>query len=512
MAGDIRTMTMGDALDALRADATVGYYVMPVEAQGKDCLTFSELTFDSRAVIPGTLFVCKGAAFREEFLRDAASRGAAAYVAERPYDVDLPALIVDDVRRAMAVLANRFFGSPSMGLPVVGLTGTKGKTTTAFYLNSIFKARRVGPTGLLTGLVVDDGAMCEPSHNTTPEAIELQRILSRAASNGCDLAVMEVSSQGLKYDRTYGTRFKVAAFTNLGEDHISPIEHPTFEDYFASKLRIFSQCETAVVNLDADRAPEILAAALRAPRLLTYAMSDERADVRLSSCVHEGEGRWHLSVVTPRGEIQMGFSALGRFNVANALAAIAVAEALGIDHAAIVDGLAHVAVPGRMERYDAPDGSVVGIVDYAHNAMSMEALLGCVREEFPGREVTVVFGATGERATHRRAGLGRAAALGADRIILTEDDPGAVPVHLICEEIGAAIKAAGGSCEVVENRSEAVRRALDGAQRPAVVVLAGKGAEEEIRRAEGTVPCKSDAQLLCEGIGASFPGYGVISK
>jgi UDP-N-acetylmuramoyl-L-alanyl-D-glutamate--2,6-diaminopimelate ligase len=317
---------------------------------------------------------------------------------------------------------------------------------------------------------------------------------------------MEASSQGLKYHRTLGTRFAVGLFTNIGEDHISPIEHPTFEDYFASKLRIFDQSDCAVVNLGCDRAPEVVEAARRAPRLLTYADDASLgADVSLAALTHEGEGFWTLDVSTPVGRVEVGLDALGRFNVQNALAALAAAVALDVDPAVLGQGLRGIAVPGRMERYDAPDGSLVGIVDYAHNGMSMEALLRCVREEFPGRELTVVFGSTGEKAVTRRPGLGHAAGRWADRIVLTEDDPGRVPVAQICAELAAAIEEVGGAGHytVVENRAEAVHEAVREARRPGVVVLAGKGAEDAILRAGGVEPCATDAQLICAELGCT---------
>lgn len=470
---------------------------------------FADLTFDSRAVVPGALFVCKGAAFREEYLLDAVRRGARAYVGEAAHACGVPGVVVGDVRRAMAVLAVSFFGNPSSVLKVAGVTGTKGKTTVTFYLDSIMRARRGAPSALIGGVAVDDGRARVPSHCTTPEAVELQRLLARARDNGCDVASMEVSSQALKYDRTYGTRFAVGAFTNIGEDHISPIEHPTFEDYFSSKLKIFAQSDAAVVNLDADRLPRVLDAARAAGRVVGYSCRDAAgADVRLLSCERKPGGPARVSCSTPVGPVEFGFGALGRFNVSNALAAISCALLLGADREAVEEGLADARVPGRMERYDSPDGSVVGIVDYAHNGMSMEALLACVRETFPGREVTVVFGATGERGTHRRAGLGHAAGRLADRVILTEDDPGRVPVSEICAEVGRAVLEAGGAYEEVDDRAEAVRRAVGGARRPAVVVLAGKGTETSIVRAEGPVPCKPDAQLLCEELGVPFAGLG----
>lgn len=506
------------ALGALAADAGISWSCVDAAGRPADAASFgaaagegsfAELTYDSRAAVPGTLFVCKGASFKPSYLADAAARGAAAYVAERPYpEAGLPGIVVSDVRRAMARLACAFFGDPSRRLDVVGFTGTKGKTTATFYADAILRARGAAPNAMLTGVVVDDGLTRAPSHNTTPEAIPLQRHLANAVRAGCDAAVMEVSSQGLKYDRTLGTRFAAGVFTNIGEDHISPVEHPTFEDYFASKLRLFDQCSTAVVNLETDRAGEVLAAARRSPRLLTYSADPSSgADVRLVRRERRGEGRWRLEVATPRGPLGIDFAALGAFNVSNALAALAACEAIGVDRGAMEAGLADVHVPGRMERYDSPDGGVVGIVDYAHNGMSMEALLRCARVEFPGRELTVVFGSTGERAVDRREGLGRAAGMLADRVILTEDEPGRVPVAQICAEIGAAVRAAGGECAVIEDRREAVREAVAGARRPAVVVVAGKGAETTMLRADGPEPYGPDARVLCAELGVDFPGY-----
>lgn len=506
------------ALAALEADGSLtwrcvdgeGRTVSPEEfARLEGDGELADLTFDSRAVAPRTLFVCKGAAFKPAYLADAAARGACAYVAGEPIGgCGLPGIAVDDVRRAMARIACAFFGDPSGRLRVVGITGTKGKTTATFYADAVLRARGGAPSAMLTGVVTDDGMGRAPSHNTTPEAIELQRHLANAVRAGCDAAVMEVSSQGLKYDRTLGTRFEVGVFTNIAEDHISPVEHPTFEDYFASKLRLFSQCACAVVNLETDRRDAVLAAARTAPRLLTYAArAGLGADVFPTRCARAGEGRWDLEVATPSGAFALRFGGLGCFNVSNALAAVAACEALGVDHAAMARGLADVHVPGRMERYDAPDGSLVGIVDYAHNEMSMEALLKCVRAEFPGREVTVVFGATGNRGTHRRPGLGRAAGRNADRIVLTEDDPADVPVAEICAEIGEAIRAQGGDYRVVEDRAEAVHEAFAGARRPAVVVVAGKGAEDSILRAGGLQRCATDAELVCRELGVPFAGY-----
>lgn len=518
--GERYRMTLAEVLDCLEmaegegfahlVDETGGPVFGGPYAQALLRTEITDVTFDSRTVGRGALFVCKGAAFREHYLVAAASDGATAYLAESAHlGIGIPGIVVADVRRAMARVACAFFDDPSRRMHVVGITGTKGKTTVAFYVDAILRARTPRrPSGLLTGVVVDDGRTRAHARNTTPESVELQRHLACACDAGCDVTVMEASSQGFKYDRTLGTRFAVGAFTNIGEDHVSPTEHPTFEDYFTSKLRIFSQSDAAVVNLESAHAARILATARSAcPRVVTYALHDEAADVRLANLERLSEGAWRLDVVVPGDRLALDFRALGEFNVSNALAAIAVAHALGVASDAIVAGLADVRVPGRMERYDAPDGSIVGIVDYAHNEMSMRALLMSAREDFPDRELTVLFGSCGTRGTDRRAGLGRAAGELADRIILTEDDPGPVDVRAICEEIGVAVSAAGGTYEIVCDRPRAVRRALEGAHRPAVVLLAGKGAESDILRAGGVERCDPDAKLLCEGLGIAFRGY-----
>lgn len=479
---------------------------------------FTDVTFDSRAAGQGSLFVCKGSTFRPSYLADAVARGACAYLAERAYpEAGVPGLVVSDVRKAMARLAVAFFGNPSGDMRVVGITGTKGKTTVAYYVDAILRARGGGArSALLTGVVIDDGQTRRHAQNTTPEAVELQRHLAVARDAGCDVAVMEASSQGFKYDRTLGTRFAVGVFTNIGEDHISPIEHPTFEDYFSSKLRIFDQSDVAVVNAQSDHAPRVLKAAGRCRRLITYGLEPTgpdgaACDVFPLSRQRVGEGRWRMEVATPSGPLALEIDALGDFNVSNALAAVAVAQGLGLDHECVARGLAHVHVPGRMERYDSPDGSIVGIIDYAHNEMSMRALLGSAREEFPGREVTVVFGSCGTRGFDRRAGLGRVAGSLADRVILTEDDPGPVDVRSICEEIGASVREAGGTYDIICERPRAVHEAIASAHAPAVVLLAGKGAECDILRAEGRVPCKPDAQLFCDEVGIRFGGYADIA-
>lgn len=454
---------------------------------------------DSQVVIPGTLFLCKGAKFREQYLLDAIERGAFAYVSETPYpNAPAPCIQVRDIRAAMGLLADLAYGHPSGRLSITGLTGTKGKTTTAYYIKSILDcwlaARSHRESALLSTIVTDDGVERRPARLTTPEPLDLQRHLLNAASVGADYLTMEVSSQALKYGRVIGVDLSCAVFLNIGEDHISPIEHPDAEDYFASKLLIFRQAGTACVNLDCDRADQVLAAAAVCPRIITFSQKDPAARVYGSAVRKEG-GLIRFHVRTPRYERALAISTPGLFNVENALAAAAVAECYGIPPEYVEEGLLRAFVPGRMEQYQSADGAITVIVDYSHNGMSLETALRSVRMEYPDRELTVLFGCVGGKAIDRRAGMGHAAGALADRIILTEDDPAGESVADICADIGRFIAAHGRAYTVIPDRPAAVREAILGARRPAVVLLAGKGCETTQKRKNGAEPCASDGML-----------------
>ncbi len=454
------------------------------------------VTCDSRSAVPGSLFICKGAQFRPEYLAQALDRGAFAYVSETPYDLPAPCLRVTDVRAAMGLLADAAWGHPSGKLSVVGITGTKGKTTTAYFLKSVLDCWRekegLHGVGLLSTIVTDDGAQRKPAVLTTPEPLDLQRHLWNAANAGCGCVVMECSSQALKYGRMTGVDLAVAAFLNIGEDHISPHEHPTAEDYFQSKLKIFDRARAAVVNLDSDRFGEVLDAAQRCGKFSAYSLKY----VRGMSRTPEG-----MAFTVRIGEDDQPFSIpmTGDFNVSNALCAISVSAMLGAPLWAIQQGLAQARVPGRMETYAAGGRTV--IVDYAHNGMSLEALLRSIRADYPAAPVTVVFGCTGGKGLDRREGMGRAAGAMADRIILTEDDPGPEAVEDICAEIGRYIAPFGKDYTVIPDRETAVRTAIGTAPEGAVVVLAGKGSESAQKRKNGSEPCVPDGMLAKKYLG-----------
>lgn len=459
------------------------------------------VSYDSREVVPGTLFICKGAHFKAEFLTMAQDKGAAAYVSETPYpQSSLPCIQVSDMRRAIAPLADRFYDHPSGKLKVIGITGTKGKSSTAYYLEYIlddFLAQRgKRSSGILSSIDTYDGVERFESHITTPDALDLQRHFDHAVRSGLEYLTMEVSSQALKYHRSLCTDFAAACFLNIGYDHISPIEHSDFEDYFSSKLRIFQQGAVNCVNLDCDHAGRVLAAAQDAGKpLYTFSQKDQEADVYASQVRKRGNDIL-FQVRTRRYEREFRLTMPGLFNVENALAAITVCEALGIPQRHIYAGLAKARVPGRMEVFSSAGGSVTALVDYAHNRMSFETLFRSVREEYPGRQIVTVFGCPGLKALDRRRDLGEISGKYSDLVVLTEEDSGEEDTLSICREIAAHVAEQGCPYVIELNRGEAIRRAVLGCKTPALLLITGKGRETRQKRGQEYVEVPSDVEYV----------------
>ena len=460
---------------------------------------------DSRQVVPGTLFICKGAHFKVEFLQSAKEQGAFVYLAEKKYDqVDLPCILVSDVRLAMAYLADFYYNHPSSKLGVVGITGTKGKSSTAYYLKYIFDeylaAKGQPASGVISSIETYDGVEKFESHLTTPEPLDLERHFANAVGAGIRYLTMEVSSQALKYDRVKNVEFAAAVFLNIGMDHISPIEHPNFEDYFASKLRIFAQAAAACVNLDCDHADRVLEAARKnCPRIITFSQKDPSATI-FGSQVRKAGGDILFRVKTPRYSREFRLTMPGLFNVQNALAALAVCEAMGVPEQYAYAGLMKARVPGRMEVYSNADEKVSVIVDYAHNRLSFETLFQSVREEYPGRRIVTVFGCPGYKAYDRRKDLGEIAGKYADLVILTEEDAGEEPVEDICRDIAQYVEQQGCDYTIVPDRGEAIRQAVMGCHEPTVILLTGKGAETRQKRGIEYIDCPSDVDYAKQSL------------
>ena len=473
---------------------------------------------DSRCVRPGDVFFCKGAAFRPAYLRGALDAGAVAYACAPGGARELaevapagtPSMVVSDMRAAMALVSAEAFGHPDRSLPCVGITGTKGKSTTAYMLRSIIEAKHgLATCGVIGSIDTFDGIEHLESTNTTPEAPDLWRHLANARDADLAAMVMEVSSQALKYDRTLGVGLDVACFLNIGLDHISPAEHPSFEDYFSSKLRIFSQARRSVVSLGTAHLDRVLDAATGATGAPLLVSSAGPGAVECGSCdvVHpdvwatdvEPRGSSVLFVAhTPDWEGPVTVNFPGLFNVDNALVAIGVAAILGIGQHQVVRGLAACRVPGRMELIGSGADRVLCVVDYAHNALSYQSFFSSMAREFPDRRIVALIGAPGDKALERRSELPRQAARWASHIVITEEDPGREANEDICAEMLSHVPA-GASAEVVLDRQRAVARCLDvalGYDSPSLVCLLGKGDETLIHRGTAFEAMVPDAEAF----------------
>lgn len=458
------------------------------------------MTYYSGKVMPGNLFLCKGAAFREEYLEEAVSRGAAAYVSqcEYPCGRNIPHLLVKDMRKAQYVLAEAYYGNPWERLHLAGVTGTKGKTTTVYYLRAILEeyVREMGGTGcgLLSSIEYDDGKECVPSTLTTPESLELFRHMRNAVDSGMSHMVMEVSSQALKYQRIGRTLFDTAVFLNISEDHISPGEHPDFRDYFESKLKIFDHCRCACINLDCEYANQIAEAAKKCERVITFGQRKE-AMIRCSRITAK-QGKIRFLTEGPGFVKWFEIDGHGMFNAENALAAIAAAWSMGVSLSAVKRGLQGVRVPGRMETYQSPDGAVTAIVDYAHNGLSFTRIFDAVMAEYPGRRITAIFGCPGGKAYNRRRDLGEIAGTRADQVYLVPDDPGEEDPMDISEEISRYVQAKGCPCKIRSDRGSAIREAVLDAEHGDVILVLGKGEEKFIKYGKRSCPYPSDGACV----------------
>jgi UDP-N-acetylmuramoyl-L-alanyl-D-glutamate--2,6-diaminopimelate ligase len=440
-----------------------------------------ELAYDSRAVVSGTLFFCVRGEHADghAFAAEAIERGAVALVVESPVDAAVPQLVVADARVAMAAAAVEFYGQPSRELTVAGVTGTNGKTTTCFLLFAILAAagRRPGLLGTIESRV---GGERRPAMRTTPEAIDVQRTLREMLDAGDRSCAMEATSHGAQLGRLAGVRFSALAFTNLSRDHLD--FHGTVAQYYEAKRSLFVNSEPppAALNVD-DAYGRRLAAELRSlghEQVITFGFGEE-ADVRAGEVELSRDGAQlvasGLAVRTPL---------LGRFNVDNVLAAVAVSRLLGLPDAAIVRGIEAVrGVPGRFEAVEEGQPFSV-IVDYAHTPDSLETALRTARELAAGR-VICVFGCGGDRDQGKRALMGDVAERDADVVIVTSDNPRSEDPVEIAGEITRDLET---DVEVELDRAVAIRNAIETARPGDVVLVAGKGHEQGQEAAGRTMP------------------------
>jgi UDP-N-acetylmuramoyl-L-alanyl-D-glutamate--2,6-diaminopimelate ligase len=427
----------------------------------------SGLAYSSRSVVPGTLFFCVPG-FRadgHDFAPDAVARGAVALVCQRPLGLGVPEVIVDDVRAAMGPAAARFYGDPTAELEVVGVTGTNGKTTTAFLVRHLLEAggRQTGLLGTVKRVV---GGMEEEVERTTPEAIDLQATFRAMLDGGDRACAMEVSSHALELGRVAGIRFACRIFTNLTQDHLD--FHETMEAYFAAKRRLFEEPGLSVVNIDDEYGRRIAAEV----EVVTFGVQ-RRADYRARDVEFDLMGS-RFVCETPGGELELSSPLPGLFNVQNVLGAVAAARSLGVPAETIAVALPEFGrVPGRFEPVD--EGQDFGVlVDYAHTPEALENVLAAAREVTRGR-LHVVFGAGGDRDRGKRPLMGEAARRLADRVLVTSDNPRSEEPESI---VDAIMEGAGPEAERETDRRRAIARAIETAAPGDVVVIAGKGHEQ----------------------------------
>ena len=442
--------------------ARIAESLSPSQVVGDAAVEISDLAYDTRAVTPGALFFCvSGARFDGHELADRAiDAGAAGLVVEHPVASRVPQVIVDDSRSAMAAAALEFFGHPANELQIAAVTGTNGKTTTAFLLYSILGAAGRKP-GLLGTIESRIGGEIRPAVRTTPEAIDLQRAFREMLDAGDRSAAMEATSHGSQLGRLDGIRFSSLAFTNLTQDHLDL--HGTMEAYFEAKRRLFLEGRPpAAINVGDSWGRKL---AGDRPDALTYGYADD-AEIR------------------PEALDGIDFKLKGRFNVENALAALASCRLLEIDDDAIARGLEAVeGVPGRFEAVDEGQPFTV-LVDYAHTPDSLENVLTTARELTSGRLICV-FGCGGDRDREKRPIMGRIAAELADVPIVTSDNPRSEDPGAIIDEILAGMD---GDAEIVQDRRSAIAHAIETAEPGDVVVIAGKGHEQGQQFRDRTVP------------------------
>ncbi len=449
-----------DALDAAAIESPAG---------SNPDVEIAALAYSSAAVVPGTLFFCVPG-FRSDghdFAPDAVERGAAALVCERPLGLGVPQLLVASARAAMAPIAARFNGDPTGRLRVAGVTGTNGKTTTTYLIRSILEHSGLR-TGMLGTVVQIVGGVSEPVVHTTPEAVDLQATFARMVAAGDRACAMEVSSHALALGRAEAIHFDARVFTNLTQDHLD--FHPTMEDYYAAKRRLFEGGSgAAVVNVD-DPWGRRLAGEIEAPA--TYAL-DAPADYRAEGVEFDTSGS-RFRLLHPGGELDVETRLPGRFNVYNAIAAIAATAALGITVDSAREALSSAPrVPGRFEPVDEGQGFAV-LVDYAHTPDSLENVLRAARGITSGR-LHVVFGAGGDRDRGKRPLMGGVASALADRVIVTSDNPRSEDPASI---VDAVLAGTDGGAERQVDRRAAIERAISTARQGDVVVIAGKGHEQ----------------------------------
>ena len=462
----------------------------------------ADIIYDSRKVTANTAFVAlKGyAADGHKYARSAVEKGAAALIISDDLDFDVPSNVavvrVDDTRRALALMSAEFFGNPLKELKSVAITGTKGKTTTTAMIAEIFEHAGI-KTGTIGTLGIVYGGKTYKTDNTTPESYEIQKAMRGMIDAGCQAVVLEASSIGLKHSRLAGCEFDAGIFTNFSDDHIGGVEHKDMDEYLYCKSLLFRQVKNAAANCDDPSWRKITGCF--DGRVKTFGFSKDADLVGKNDRLLSQDGfiGVHFETEGDRA-LSLDVGVPGKFNAYNALAAISAVSFFDIPDEAIVSGLRVAHVKGRVEPVSVP-GSYSLLIDYAHNALSMENVLTTLRQYKPNRLITM-FGAGGNRPKVRRFEMGETSGRLSDLSVITEDNSRFEDVMDIIEDIKTGLHKTDGKYIVVPNRKDAIRYCMENAQDGDIIVLAGKG-HEDYQEIKGVKYHMDERELIAEIIG-----------
>ena len=465
--------------------------------KGNHEIEVTELINDSRKVTPGCVFVCISGAVSDghEYAGEVGAKGAKALIAEKEVEAleDVTVIRTDNTRYALALMSAAYFGYPADKLKIIGITGTKGKTTTTYMVKSILEGvgHKVGLIGTIEAIIGDKSI---PANNTTPESYTIHQYFAEMVKAGCDSVVMEVSSQGLMLHRTAGIPFEIGIFTNLGEDHIGPNEHKDFDDYKRCKGILFTQCRLGIANIDDPWYQDVFRNATC--QVETFGMSKE-ADLRATDIEHITRPgylgvRYHVNGLM---DFDVEIDIPGDFSVYNSLTAIAVCRHFNVPVENIKNALKVAKVRGRIEMVKVSDEFTM-MIDYAHNAMSLESLLHTLRDYHPERIVTI-FGCGGNRSRTRRYEMGEVSGRMSDLTIITSDNPRFEEPQVIIDDIITGMKKTDGEYISICDRKEAIRYAIEHGRAGDVIILAGKG-HETYQEIKGVKYDMDDRNLIKE--------------
>lgn len=452
-----------------------------IKAKGEIDREVTTIENDSRKVVEGSMFFAiKGfSTDGTQYIQSAIEKGAKVILVDEQTDFrslnipqDVTLIVVKDARYAMAICSCNFYDNPSRKFKLIGVTGTKGKTTTTFMMREIFQKQGI-KAGLIGTIAIYSGdKKLKDSDRTTPESIELQQLFAQMYEDGCKVVIMEVSSQSLKLNRVAGCDFDVAVFTNFSEDHISAKEHPNMEDYFNSKLKLFQMCKCGFVNIDDLHVCKV-------PKLFpdsdikTYGIDNSCNLLAKDITITNSYVDFKVKLGDRNERVKVGIP--GRFSVYNSLAAISVALKFGCDPEKIKEALLEVRVPGRSELVNNSKDLTI-MIDYAHSPESLSNILHAVKSYTRGRVISV-FGCGGDRDSAKRPQMGEISGMIADFTIITSDNPRTEDPQKIVDQIEEGIKKTKGKYTVIVDRVEAIRYAINMASKKDIIVLAGKGHE-----------------------------------